>query len=84
LKAFTTKYIIEVHELGKRLLIPNEQAMEAFPLPATPFPFQSKTKYRNRLGSTLVLALSQKNKKYAFVPNERDNHDQRYNELSKV
>jgi hypothetical protein len=28
-------------------------------LPNTPFPFQSKTKYRNTLESTLVLALAQ-------------------------
>jgi hypothetical protein len=33
--------------------------MEVFPLPATPFPFQFKTKYRDRLGSTLVLTLAQ-------------------------
>jgi hypothetical protein len=32
---------------------------EALPLPITPFPFQSKTKYRNTLGSTLILALAQ-------------------------
>jgi hypothetical protein len=45
--------------------------LEVLPLPTTPFPFQSKTKYRNTLGSTLVLALAQEeNKKYAFVPNE--------------
>jgi hypothetical protein len=28
-------------------------------LPKTPFPFQFKIKYRNTLGSTLVLALAQ-------------------------
>jgi hypothetical protein len=28
------------------------------PLPTTSFPFQFKTKYRNTLGSTLVLALA--------------------------
>jgi hypothetical protein len=33
--------------------------VEALPLPWTPFPFQSKTKDRNILGSTLVLALAQ-------------------------
>jgi hypothetical protein len=33
--------------------------VEALPLPKTPFPFQSKTKDRNVLGSTLVLALAQ-------------------------
>jgi hypothetical protein len=46
--------------------------VEALPLPNTLFPFQSKTKHRNILGNILVLALAQKNKKYAFVPNERD------------
>jgi hypothetical protein len=35
-------------------------AVEALPLPSTPFPFQSKTMYENTLGSTLVLALAQK------------------------
>ena len=50
----------------------NEYGAEALPLPTTPFPCQFKTKYRNTLGSTLVLALHKKNKKYAFVPNERD------------
>jgi hypothetical protein len=33
--------------------------VEALPLPTTPFPFQSKTNYRNTLGSTLFLALAQ-------------------------
>jgi hypothetical protein len=33
--------------------------MEALPLPSTPFPFQTKTKYKNTLGSILVLALAQ-------------------------
>jgi hypothetical protein len=33
--------------------------VEALPLSNTPFPFQSKTKDRNILGSTLVLALAQ-------------------------
>jgi hypothetical protein len=33
--------------------------VEALPLPNTPFPFQSKTKDRNTLESTLVLALAQ-------------------------
>jgi hypothetical protein len=31
----------------------------SLPLPKTPFPFQSKTKHRNTLGSTLVLAMVQ-------------------------
>jgi hypothetical protein len=46
--------------------------VEALPLPNTPFPFQSKTSHRDNHGSTLVLALAQENKKYAFVPKERD------------
>jgi hypothetical protein len=46
--------------------------VEALPLLKTPFPFQSKTNHRNTHGSTLVLALAQKNKLYAFVRNERD------------
>jgi hypothetical protein len=33
--------------------------VEAMPLPITPFPIQSKTKHKNTLGSTLVLALAQ-------------------------
>jgi hypothetical protein len=33
--------------------------LEALPLPNTLFPFQSKTKDRNTLESTLVLALAQ-------------------------
>jgi hypothetical protein len=33
--------------------------MEVFLLTATPFPFKFKTKYRDRLGSTLVLTLAQ-------------------------
>jgi hypothetical protein len=37
----------------------DEYGVEALPLPTTPFPFQFKTKYRNTLGSTLVLALAQ-------------------------
>jgi hypothetical protein len=34
--------------------------VEALSLPNTAFPFQSKTKYRNTLENTLVLALAQK------------------------
>jgi hypothetical protein len=37
----------------------DEDAVEALPLPTTPFFFQSKTKYRNTLGRTLVLVLAQ-------------------------
>jgi hypothetical protein len=36
-----------------------EYGVQALPLPTTSFPFQFKTKYRNILGSTLVLALAQ-------------------------
>jgi hypothetical protein len=37
----------------------DECVVEALPLPLAPFPFQSKTKDRKTLGSTLVLALVQ-------------------------
>jgi hypothetical protein len=37
----------------------DEYGVEALHLPITPFPFQSKTKCRNILGSTLVLASAQ-------------------------
>jgi hypothetical protein len=37
----------------------DEYGVEALPLPTTPFPFQFKAKYRNTIGSTLVLALAQ-------------------------
>jgi hypothetical protein len=33
--------------------------VEALSLPKTPFPFQSKTKYRNTLENTLVLVVVQ-------------------------
>jgi hypothetical protein len=33
--------------------------VEALPLPITPFSFESKTKDKDTLGSTLVLALAQ-------------------------
>jgi hypothetical protein len=38
----------------------DEYEAEALHLPITRFPFQFKTKYKNILGSTLVLALAQK------------------------
>jgi hypothetical protein len=44
--------------------------VEALSLLYPPIPFQSKTKYRNILDKSLVLVKN--NKKYAFVPNERD------------
>jgi hypothetical protein len=37
----------------------DEYGAKALPLSITTFPFQCKTKYRNTLGSTLVLALAQ-------------------------
>jgi hypothetical protein len=43
--------------------------VEALSLPYTPFPFQSRTKDRNILESTLVLALAQE---ICIVPNEID------------
>jgi hypothetical protein len=46
--------------------------VEALYLPNTRFPFQSTTYHKNTLGNTLVIALVQENKKYGYVPNERD------------
>jgi hypothetical protein len=46
--------------------------VEALSLSNTPFSFQSKTNHRDILENTLVLAWHKKNKKFAFVPNERD------------
>jgi hypothetical protein len=40
-------------------MIPLEFRVEALSVPNTPFPFQSKTKHRNTLERTLVLALAQ-------------------------
>jgi hypothetical protein len=40
-------------------MIPSEFGVEALSLSNTPFPFQSKTKHRNTLEGTLVLALAQ-------------------------
>jgi hypothetical protein len=45
--------------VGQRVYDTDEDVVEALSLPTTPFPFQSKTKYRNKLESTLVLALAQ-------------------------
>ena len=66
--------------MGQRVLISNEYAVEAFPLPTILFPFQCKTKYINRLGSILVLTLAQEEYEIWIVPNEIDKYDQRYNE----
>ena len=44
--------------VGQRIYDTDRVIVEALPLPKTLFPFQSKTKNRNILGSTLVLALA--------------------------
>jgi hypothetical protein len=45
--------------VGQRIYNTDRVVLEALPLRKTPFPFQSKTKHRNTLGNTLVLALAQ-------------------------
>jgi hypothetical protein len=45
--------------LGKEVFDTDRDAVEALPMPSTPFSIQSNTKYRNTLGSTLVLASAQ-------------------------
>ena len=45
--------------VGQRVYDTDKVVVEALPLPTTQFPFQFKTKYRNTLGSTLVLVLEQ-------------------------
>jgi hypothetical protein len=45
--------------VGQWVYDTDEDAVEALPLPTTPFSFESKTKYRNTLGNTLVLDLAQ-------------------------
>jgi hypothetical protein len=52
LKRYESKYMSRAKDS-------NEYGAKALPLPSTSFPFQCKTKYRNTLGSTLVLALAQ-------------------------
>jgi hypothetical protein len=52
LKRYEGKYMSRARDT-------NEYGAEALPSPATSFPFQCKNKYRNTLGSTLVLALAQ-------------------------
>jgi hypothetical protein len=59
LEASIKKYMNVNTLVGQRVYNTNKDVMEALPLPTTSFPFQSKTKYRNTLGSTLVLALAQ-------------------------
>jgi hypothetical protein len=46
-------------QVGQRVYDTDKVVVEALPLPTTSFPFQSKTKYRNTLGSRLVLTLAQ-------------------------
>ena len=45
--------------VGQRVYDTDKDVMEVVPLLTTPFSFQSKTKYRNTLGRTLVLAMEQ-------------------------
>jgi hypothetical protein len=45
--------------VGQRIYDTDRVIVEALPLPNTSFPFQSKTKHRNTLGNTLVLAEAQ-------------------------
>jgi hypothetical protein len=52
LKRYESKYMSRAKDT-------DEYGAEALPLPATSFPFQFKTKYRNTLGRTIVLALAQ-------------------------
>jgi hypothetical protein len=53
--------------------------VEALPLPSTPFPFQSKTKDGNTLGSTLVLTLAQEEIRSMHLYQMKEIcHDQRY------
>jgi hypothetical protein len=52
LRRYESKYMSGTNDTDK-------YGAKALPLPITPFPFQSKTKYRKTLGSTLVLALAQ-------------------------
>jgi hypothetical protein len=70
LETFNKKDMSVSTWVGKRVYDTDKDAVEALPSPTTPFSFQSKTKYRNTLGSTLFLALAQE--EYAFVPKERD------------
>jgi hypothetical protein len=51
--------IESVEEERQRVVDTVKVGVEALSLPNTPFPFQSKTKYRITLENTLVVALSQ-------------------------
>jgi hypothetical protein len=59
LEAFNKKDMKVNTWVGQRVYDTDEDVVEALPLPTTPFPFKSKNKYRNTLGSILVLALAQ-------------------------
>jgi hypothetical protein len=59
LEAFNKKDMNVNTWVGQRVYDTDEDVVEALPLPTTPCPFQSKTKYRNILEGTLVLALAQ-------------------------
>jgi hypothetical protein len=58
--------------VGQRVFDTDGDAVEAFALPVTLLPFQSKTKCENTVGSILFLALAKEKKKYVTVLNERD------------
>jgi hypothetical protein len=59
LEAYNKKDINVNTWVVQRVYDTDKNVVEALPLPTTPFPFQSKTKYRNTVWSTLVLALAQ-------------------------
>jgi hypothetical protein len=59
LEAFSKKDMNVNTWVGQRICVTDKSVVEALPLPTTPFPFQSKTKYRNTFENTLVLASAQ-------------------------
>jgi hypothetical protein len=59
LEAFKKKDMNVNTWVGQRIRVSDKSVVEALPLPTTPFPFQSKTKYRNTLENKLVLASTQ-------------------------
>jgi hypothetical protein len=59
LEAFNNKDMKVSAWVGQRIYDTARVVVEALALPKTPFPFQSKTKQRDPLESTLVLALAQ-------------------------
>jgi hypothetical protein len=52
LKRYESKYMSRAKDT-------NKYGAKTLSLPTTPFPFQFKTKYRNTIRNTLVLALAQ-------------------------